>query len=101
MGGYLKWIEEAYTMNATSYGLNREQRNMKNYIGAIKELNETYDIKKLYFDNILIRDEWAALHYRYRRVNRADNTAYVGDRMQFLKFVEEDGNYKIEESHIK
>ena len=98
---YITWIDQGYTNNATSYDLNRKQRNVKNYIGAIKELNETYDIKKLYFDNILIRDEWAALHYRYRRVNRADNTAYVGDRMQFLKFVEEDGNYKIEESHIK
>ena len=98
---YITWIDQGYTNNATSYDLNRKQRNVKNYIGAIKELNETYDIKKLYFDNILIRDEWAALHYRYRRVNRADNTTYVGDRMQFLKFVEEDGNYKIEESHIK
>ena len=99
---YITWIDQGYTNNATSYGLNREQRKIKNYKEAMKQLDETYEIKKLYFDNILIRDNWAALHYRYRRVNRADNTAYVGDRMQFLKFVEEEGgNYKIEESHIK
>ena len=74
---------------------------MKTYKDDMKKLNEEYDIKKLYFDNILIRDDWAALHYRYRRVNRTDNEAFVGDRMQFLKFVEDGGNYRIKVSHIK
>ena len=101
MEEYINWIDIGYTSNASSYGLEREERKMKNYKLAMAELNETYEIKKLYFDNILIRDDWAALHYRYRRVNRADNTFYVGDRMQFLKFVEDGDNYKIEVSHIK
>ena len=98
---YINWIGTRYTTNASSKGLEDNERNMSSYKEAMKELNSNYDIKKLYFDNILIRDDWAALHYRYRRVNRADNTTYVGDRMQFLKFVEEDGNYKIETSYIK
>ena len=98
---YIAWIDEGYSNNASSYGLEREERNMSSYKNAMKNLSSTYDIKKLYFDNILIRDDWAALHYRYKRVNRADNTAYVGDRMQFLKFVKEGDNYKIEVSHIK
>ena len=103
MTAYIEWIDQRYTMNATSSGLkeNEKDRNMTTYKEAIIKLNQTYDIKKLYFDNILIRNEWAALHYRYRRVNRTDNTPYVGDRMQFLKFREDNGNYKIEASYIK
>jgi len=101
MDDYINWIGEIYTINATIYGLEGEERNRKTYEDALKRLNEESDIKKLYFDNILIRDNWAALHYRYRRVNRTNNIPYVGDRMQFLNFVEEGGNYKINASYVK
>ena len=65
------------------------------------QLEASQTIKKLYFDNILISDNWAALHYRYRSEDLTTNQKSVGDRMQFLKFKEEGGVYKIEASWIK
>ena len=47
-------------------------------------------ITKLYFDNILIRDNWAALHYRYRTYDKITKEKYAGDRMQFLKLEQVD-----------
>ena len=58
---------------------------MKNYKDAMRKLIENKKIIKLYFDNILIRENWAALHYRYRREDKASKEKSVGDRMQFLK----------------
>ena len=85
-----------------SYDINGEERNMKTYKDAMIQFVEDKKVIKLYFDNILIRDNWAALHYRYRFEYRANNEKYVGDRMQFLKFKEvETGKYKIEASWTK
>ena len=74
---------------------------MKTYKDAMVALTENKTIKKLYFDNILVRDNWAAIHYRYRIEYKETNQKEVGDRMQFLKFIEEGGNYKIQASWIK
>ena len=38
---------------------------MKTYKDAMKKFVEDKKVIKLYFDNILIRDKWAVLHYRY------------------------------------
>ena len=98
---YISWIDEGYTEDAVSYGLEGEERNMKTYKDAMKALVENKNIKKLYADNILVRDNWAAIHYRYRIEYFQTNEKEVGDRMQFLKFREEGTSYKIEASWIK
>ena len=99
---YCDWLSEGYTEDALNYGLEGEERNMKNYKDAMRKLVENKKIIKLYCDNILIRDNWGALHYRYRIEYVENNEKYVGDRMQFLKFKEvETGKYKIESSWIK
>ena len=99
---YNNWLSKGYTEDALSYGINGEERNMKTYKDAMIQFVEDKKVIKLYFDNILIRDNWAALHYRYRFEYRANNEKYVGDRMQFLKFKEvETGKYKIEASWTK
>ena len=98
---YISWLDKGYTEDALSYGLEGEERNIKTYKDAMRKLVDDKDIKKLYADNILVRDDWAAVHYRYRMENRGTGEKYVGDRMQFLKFREENNNYKIEKSWIK
>ena len=99
---YKSWVDSNYISDALSYGLNDEKRTMTQYKSAMEELVNTKKIEKLYFDNILIRDNWAALHYRYRSEDLTTHEKYVGDRMQFLKFKEEAGNaYKIEASFIQ
>ena len=99
---YIAWLSQGYTSDAKSYGLNGEERNMATYESAMRTLAGEKTIKKLYFDNILVRDNWAAIHYRYRSITTDTNEKYVGDRMQFLKFKEVgDNNYKIEATWIQ
>jgi hypothetical protein len=99
---YIAWLSQGYTSDAKSYGLNGEERNMATYESAMRTLAGEKTIKKLYFDNILVRDNWAAIHYRYRSITTDTNEKYVGDRMQFLKFKEvEDNSYKIEATWIQ
>ena len=99
---YIAWLSQGYTSDAKSYGLNGEERNMATYESAMRALADEKTIKKLYFDNILVRDNWAAIHYRYRSITKGTNEKYVGDRMQFLRFKEVGGNsYKIEATWIQ
>ena len=94
---YKAWVDEAYDKDAKSSGLNEVERTMDEYKKEMEELCKEKTIKKLNFDNILIREDWAGIHYRYR----IDNENYVGDRMQFLKFQEKDGALKIVASWIQ
>ena len=71
------------------------------YKKEIEELFSKEKIEKLYFDNILIRENWAGLHYRYRRENLTNHEISIGDRMQFLKFEEKEGTLKITGSWIQ
>ena len=101
MTNYLSWVENNYDNDAVSCGINRVNRTMAQYKEEMENLAKVETIEKLYFDNILIRDNWAALHYRYRRTIKETNEKSVGDRMQFLQFKEEGTEYKIEASFIK
>ena len=97
---YCEWLSEGYTDDALSYGLGGVKRNMEEYKNAMRKLAEEQNIKKLYFYNILVRDNWAAIHYQYKTEYLATNIKDTGDRMQFLKFKEIESNYKIEASWI-
>ncbi len=99
---YITWLSQGYTSDAKSYGLEGEERDMAAYGTAMRRLVAQKTIKKLYFDNILVRDNWAAIHYRYRSITTDKKEKYVGDRMQFLRFKEVGGNnYKIEATWIQ
>jgi len=96
---YIDFVEKNYHENATSSSLDERERTMEQYKNEIKELFDKEFIEKLYFDNILIRENWAALHYRYRKEDKSNKEKSVGDRMQFLKFEQnEDGNLIISAS---
>jgi hypothetical protein len=100
----LGWVENNYINDALIcglYGLDGTTRTKAEYITAMNQLATSQKIERLYFDNILIRDNLAALHYRYRSEDLTNHEKSVGDRMQFLKFKEEGSVYKIEGSWIK
>ena len=84
-----------------SYNTYESNNNISYYQDHVSEINHIIPQNMNYFDNILIRDNWAALHYRYRSENKQTNEKYVGDRMQFLKFELKEGGYKIVSSWIK
>ena len=94
---YKTWVDKAYDKNAKSSGLNEIERTMDQYKEEMEQLCNEKTIKKLKFDMVLIREDWAAIHYRYR----IEGQNYVGDRMQFLKFQEKDGALKIIASWIQ
>jgi hypothetical protein len=100
---YEDWVKNYYDSNAISSSLEGKDRTRDEYIKEMEELCDSYEIKKKYFDNILIRGNWAALHYRYTREKKplTGEDIYAGDRMQFLKFEEKDGSLKIVNSWIQ
>jgi hypothetical protein len=98
---YLEWVDTAYDEKATSSSLDERNRTLAEYKKEMEELTKTHTIKKLFFDNVLIRDNWAALHYRYTNYNSEDKSTYAGDRMQFLKFEQKSDNLKIVASWIQ
>ena len=97
---YLTWVNANFDSGATSkYGDN--ERTMTKYKEEITELFENEEITKLYFDNFIIRDNWAAIHYRFRSVNQKNTKTRVGDKMEFFKFEEKDGAKKIVKNWLK
>ena len=81
----MKWVEENFYENATSkYGYT--DRNMTQYKAAINKLFAEQNVTKLYLDNLLVRDDWVAIHYRYRSLNKQNTKVTFGDRMEFFKF---------------
>ena len=98
---YLAWVDNNYDSNAIS-SFDDKNRTMDEYKGKMTELFGREKIEKLYFDNILIRDNWTGLHYRYRRKKRdTEELIDFGDRMEFWYFKEIDGILKITGSWIK
>ncbi len=98
---YLNWVDNSFDANAFSSSMDERERNMTQYKAEITELFQNNTITKLYFDNFLIRDNWAAIHYRYRKENYKGSEKYVGDRMEFFKFEGEDQNLKIVANYIQ
>ena len=96
---YETWLNSNFDTNAVFCGLEKVNRTMNVYKQEIEELFLKNDIKKIYFDNILIRDKWAALHYRFTNTTSGKKT--VGDRMEFLQFEKQGDNWKIISSFIK
>ena len=99
INSYLEWVSQAYDENATSSGLDDKPRTMEKYKEEMTTLTNEETIKKIYFDNILIRENWAALHYRYTR--EKDSVKTAGDRMQFLKLEQKENGLKIVASWIQ
>ena len=98
---YISWIDEVYTSNASITVTDGTEKNIKTYKDYVKTDATDKKIIKLYADNILVRDDWAAIHYRYRYEYLESKEKYVGDKMQFFKFIKEGTGYKIEKTWIK
>ena len=96
INSYKSWVDTAYDSNAISSSLSEVDRTMTIYKEEMETLFAQEKIEKLYFDNILTRDDWAAIHYRYRRFNKTTNElTSFGDRMEFFKFERKNGALKI------
>ena len=92
---YLNWVDQTFDLNATSSSLDERERNITQYKKEIEALFEKEEITKLYFDNVLIRENWVALHYRFRKEDKNTKEKDIGDRMEFFKFEEKENLLKI------
>jgi hypothetical protein len=98
---YKNLIDNFYDKDAKISSLDRIERTIAQFKDYIVANAQKEEITNLYFDNILIRDNWAALHYRYRIHNLETNETDAGDRMQFLKFETKGDSLKIVASFIQ
>ena len=100
INGYNVWVTNNYDSTANSSSLDEKDRTRDEYIKEMEEPWNNYERKKKYFDNILKKSNWAALHYRYTREPKplTLEKIYVGDRIKFLKLKKKDGVLKISNS---
>ena len=94
ISSYTSWVDSNFDTSAKSKNGNNE-RDMTQYKKEIAELFQNEKITKLYFDNFLIRDNWAAIHYRFRSVDKKNTKIRFGDKMEFFKFESKSGQLKI------
>ena len=97
---YLSWVDSYFADDATSKYGDKERTKTK-YKEEITELFKNEKITKLYFDNFIIRDNWAAIHYRFRSVDQKNTKTRVGDKMEFFKFEGEGTAKKIVANWVK
>jgi hypothetical protein len=101
--GVDKWSTEAdsfYTADAKITGKNGEM-TLDEYKDSVKEAAKTNNVQKLYFDNILISGDWAAIHYRYTSEDLTTKEKKAGDSMQFIHFVKDGDGVKVDSAWMK
>ncbi len=58
-------------------------------------------VRRVYFDNLLISGDWAAIRYKIVTTDNATDAETAGDVMQFLHFKKTDSGVKVIESWTK
>ena len=94
------WVDIAYKTDAFAVKGTQDHKSMSEYKTEM-QANSTNNVKRIYFDNMLINYNWAAIHYRYNIDTNDETQKDAGDRMQFLRFEETDDGLKIGETWIK
>ena len=94
------WVDSAYKTDAFAVKETQDHRSMNDY-KSLMQADSTKKVKRIYFDNMLINYNWAAIHYRYNIDTNDETQKDAGDRMQFLRFEETDEGLKIGETWIK
>lgn len=94
------WADSYYTKDYQSHGRD-EDMGLEDYKSFVKGDAEKTEDKRLFFDNMLISGDWAAIHYRVTNTDKATNEKSTGDVMQFLHFVLDGDSVKVSESWTK
>ncbi|MBP7347320.1 MAG: nuclear transport factor 2 family protein [Butyrivibrio sp.] len=101
--GYDAWAAETgnfYTADAVIDNGDAQQ-NLATYQATVKEADQTTDVQKLYFDNMLISGDWAAIHYRYVSTDLSTKIQTTGDAMQFFHFVKDGNDVRVDKVYTK
>jgi len=84
------WADQFYAKDL-NYNTKKESLTLEGLKKNTKEDFEKTKTTKLYFDSMLIRDDWAAIHYRVVEENLSTGEKTPDDRMEFLHFRNENG----------
>ena len=98
LDAWKNWVDQAYKNDAFSMNGNRQNKTVSEYKTEI-EADSDKNVKRLYFDNILINNNWSTINYRFNSVE--GTTKDARDRIQFLRFEETDEGLKIAETWRK
>lgn len=92
---YEKWCGKFFTEDAkiTAYG---EDYDSAGYAKYVKDTASGTEITKLYFDNMLISGDWAALHYRTAEKDQKTGDREPDDKMEFFHFVKDGDGVKVD-----
>ena len=82
---WAEWVDTYYDEGAVC-NVNDEDISLKEYKDYLRNEAETVQKTRIYFDNMLIRDNWAAIHYRTVDTNLETGEKTDGDHMQFLEY---------------
>lgn len=99
--GIDKWADNAknfYTVDAKINYEYKYETSPEGYVDAQKNAESKTQLRKLYYDSMLINGDWAAIHFRVVYTDTESGIQTLGDIMQFYHFVEEDGNLKVDMS---
>ncbi len=98
--GFEAWSAEADNFYAED--LSYDLRGEKMDLAGLKAATEgTIDsVKKVRINNILVSEDWAAIHY-YSVETNAEGNADAYNHMQFLHFVEDGDSVKVDLSFAK
>lgn len=93
---WLSWADSYYDSNML-YHIDDASMTLAQYKESVKSSSDTTDITRIYFDNMLISGEWAAIHYRCieQDVDTGEKTPI--EVMQFLHFKEDGDSVKVTE----
>lgn len=91
---WTKWMENSVAEDFTCH-TDFGDATAEQYREAAKEWFEEKHTKRVYFDNLLVRDNWAAIHYR--TVSTVNGEKIDKSMMQFFRFVDTEDGVKIAE----
>lgn len=87
-----EWADSFYTEDV-SYDLRGEKLDLEGLKAATKETIDS--VKKVRINNILVSEDWAAIHFYYVETDDAGSEdAY--NHMQFLHFVEDGDGVRVD-----
>ena len=92
---YETWCDGFFAKDAviTAYG---EAYDREGYARYVKDTASSTEISKLYFDNMLISGDWAAIHYRTVEKNLATGDREPDDKIEFFHFVKDGDRVKVD-----
>ncbi|MCR4735456.1 MAG: hypothetical protein K5829_10685 [Treponema sp.] len=99
--GFDVWASNAKDFYTEDAKINYEHKNNVSpagYVEAQKKAEEKSQLRKLYYDSMLINGDWAAIHFRVVYTDTESGVQTPGDIMQFYHFVEDGDAVRVDMS---